>query len=186
MSSAPTPHRPRRHLIHALVLYLTSHPLNDFIICPHLSYISHLLALTHLPLIHAISPSSSLHRLMPFHSSAPPLSSCLISHSLSTWDIEAIKTGVQKKAEPANPFCMPRGTFSLEYRDRIRLQLVISKSQLLFLWLYYLYIELMKEERGFLQNIKLLSLPLHTYSYPLPLPSPPPSLKKKKGILYPN
>lgn len=115
-------------------------------------YLPHLLSLTHLLLIHSISLSSFLLHLMPFHSFAPPLSSHLISRSLSTWDIEAIKTGVQKKAGPANPFYMPAGIIHWNKEREETLWSIISKSQLLFLWQYY--VELRKEEPSFLETIK--------------------------------
>lgn len=49
-----------------------------------------------------------------FHS----LSSRLIPCSLSTWDIEAIKTGVQKKAGPAKSILYASWHHSLEYGER--------------------------------------------------------------------
>lgn len=83
-------------------------PLNGFIISLLLSILLFFIQ-THLLRIRSISLSSFLLHLMLFHSFAPPLYSRLISRCLSTWDIEAIKTGVQKKAGAADLFYMPPG-----------------------------------------------------------------------------
>ncbi len=100
---------------------------------------------------------------MPFHSFAPPLYSHLISRCLSTWDIEAIKTGVQKKAGPANLFYMPPGIipWNAERRaeaEKKKLWSVISNSQHILHWKYYPWVE---ETRRTLFSIKPSTFCLH-------------------------
>lgn len=102
-------------------------------------YITLAYSLTHLLLIRSISLSTFLLLLMPFHSFAPPLYSLLISRCLSTWDIEAIKTGVQKESRASKSVLYAFWRHSLECRKKRgrekeekkkRLRSVISNSGL--------------------------------------------------------